>query len=211
MSQSRGKQRGKRLQSERQQWDQYKDDRMIKRRGVEGRSSAVSFIRGSTERGALLGTWPAGSPHHSVIVVGRVLEEVESSEQAAPINTSWGNPSFRFWLPFNCGRLLWAGLPIRQTELLHLRTQTSQQGKGARCLLLCEASPGFPSPSTHLHASHFHSSASPSSLRTGTVSCSLSYLQRLPPSWPLAWDTVEDQWMFDTTINTINKWMNRTR
>ena len=53
---------------------------------MEGRSSAVSFILGSTERGALLGTWPAGSPHHSVIVVGRVLEEVESSEQAAPIN-----------------------------------------------------------------------------------------------------------------------------
>ena len=71
---------------------------MMKKRGVEGRTSTVSFIPGPTAGGALVCTWPAGSPHHSiiVIVVGPVLEEVESSGQVASINTSWGNLSFRF-------------------------------------------------------------------------------------------------------------------
>ena len=55
---------------------------MMEEERVEGRTSAVSFTPLSAGRGALVCTWPAGSPHHSTVKVGPVLEEAESSEQA---------------------------------------------------------------------------------------------------------------------------------
>lgn len=131
-----------------------------------GRNSAVSFTPLYTERGALGCTWPGGGPPHpSIVMVVPVLKKVERTGQVVSCRTSWES-LLPFWTPFQLQETF-KGWPfcflIRQSKLLHWKIQTLLQGKEDRSLFLWEASLSFPSPSSHLQASCFYSSASPTS------------------------------------------------
>lgn len=152
----------KRLQSERQWWDQYTEVGWWKRRGWgEGPAPCPSLrcLQGGGPGVHLACGVP--TPQHCQ---GRTCPGGGGELRAgcAPMIPP-GSPSFRFGLlPTAGGFSGLAILPSNQTDrAAAFEDQTSPHSKGDGCLFLCEASSGFPSPSSHLHASCFHSSASP--------------------------------------------------
>lgn len=105
--------------------------RMTEAERVEGRTSAVSFTPLSAGRGPRCALGLRGSPHHSTVKVGRVLEEVECSERAVLLWYPRGAlPSGSDSLPTAGGFSGLAILPSNQTDrAAAFEDQTSPQSK----------------------------------------------------------------------------------